>query len=163
MTVETMTLIHYSKLPVISVYSVPDQTEDLKPRGLWLSVEGADDWKSWCEAESFGADRLVYEHDVTLCSDARILVLGSGSDLDGFTSRFGTQMTFSRLGTGVDWPAVAACYQGIIIAPYVWTRRLEPHCFWYYGWDCASGCIWDAAAIEEIKLRALVNTAGEKS
>ena len=25
--------------------------------------------------------------------------------------------------------------------------------FWYYGWDCASGCIWDPAAVAEIKPR----------
>ena len=25
--------------------------------------------------------------------------------------------------------------------------------YWYYGWDCASGCIWDVSCIEEFKLR----------
>jgi hypothetical protein len=23
---------------------------------------------------------------------------------------------------------------------------------WYYGWDCASGCIWDTSVIERVTL-----------
>ncbi len=42
---------------------------------------------------------------------------------------------------------VAKLYQGIIIAPYCYSIRLDNDCFWYYPWDCASGCIWDATAI----------------
>ena len=52
-------LLHYSSKPITAVYSV-SQGPGLehhrydKPRGLWLSVEGEDDWRSWCEAESLG-------------------------------------------------------------------------------------------------------------
>ena len=42
-------------------------------------------------------------------------------------------------------------YQGIIIAPYLWTRRHHESTGWYYSWDCASGVIWDARAIAELK------------
>lgn len=37
-------------------------------------------------------------------------------------------------------------------APYQWRRRNERGFSWYYGWDCASGCIWRASAIREIRL-----------
>lgn len=30
--------------------------------------------------------------------------------------------------------------------------RLDNRCTWYYGWDCASGCIWDKDAIEHYYL-----------
>ena len=49
------------------------------------------------------------------------------------------------------WPGVAAeGWAGIEIAPYIWARRLDGPARWYYGWDAASGCIWDptAAAVE---------------
>jgi len=32
-------------------------------------------------------------------------------------------------------------YDGIEIAPYQWDARLS--LIWYYGWDVASGCIWN--------------------
>ena len=50
----------------------------------------------------------------------------------------------------IDWNRVAKKYQGIIITPYIWERRLTTTCTWYYGWDVASGCIWDNKAIKEI-------------
>ncbi|QBI98814.1 hypothetical protein SEA_BOBBY_184 [Mycobacterium phage Bobby] len=49
----------------------------------------------------------------------------------------------------IDWGKVAADYGGIIIAPYQWSRRMDPH--WYYTWDCASGCIWNLEAIESLE------------
>jgi hypothetical protein len=27
---------------------------------------------------------------------------------------------------------------------------VDDNCGWYYGWDCASGCIWDSAAVERV-------------
>jgi len=61
----------------------------------------------------------------------------------------------------INWPAVAEKYDGIIIAPYIWQRRLSdnPDHFWYYGWDCASGCIWNTEVIEEIHTKELVANA----
>ena len=50
----------------------------------------------------------------------------------------------------IDWPKVAERYDGIIIAPYQWSRRLDGP-MWYYGWDCASGCVWRARAVLELK------------
>lgn len=50
----------------------------------------------------------------------------------------------------IDWRRVAESYQGIVIAPYVWARRHHLASGWYYAWDCASGCIWDSAAVAAI-------------
>lgn len=41
-------------------------------------------------------------------------------------------------------------YDGIIIAPYVWSLRLDIDFFWYYDWDCASGVIWNSAAVSNL-------------
>ena len=41
----------------------------------------------------------------------------------------------------IDWEAALADWDGELIAPYMWSRRLEY--MWYYGWDCASGGTWN--------------------
>jgi hypothetical protein len=50
----------------------------------------------------------------------------------------------------IDWSKVAKDFDGIVITPYLWERRLDHHVNWYYGWDCASGCIWNTSVIETI-------------
>lgn len=142
-------LVHFSKTPLVSINSVQQESEPaLKPRGLWVSVEGADDsWTQWCHAESFGIERLAVANVIHLAEDARILRLRGELDIDLFTDEFRVD---EHRWSGMNWQAVADKWSGIIIAPYVWGRRLSEHTLWYYGWDCASGCIWDADAIASI-------------
>ena len=77
--------------------------------------------------------------------------------MDSFTSRYefwkewGGPSGNKWRDRCINWRAVAGDYAGLIITPYQWSRRLEPYS-WYYGWDCASGCIWDPSAITDIKL-----------
>lgn len=150
----TETLVHYAAAPVEKLHSVQQiAIPFFKPRGLWLSVEGnGDGWKDWCEGETFNLSALAYAHDVVLTPAANILRLSKPEDIDVFSSQYSTKKP--GLFFSVNWPAVAQKYQGIIIAPYIWERRLSPGNEWYYAWDCASGCVWDVAAIESITLRA---------
>lgn len=128
----------------------------MKPRGLWVSVEGnGDGWSDWCRDEQFGGEGLAFEHEVVLAEDAHLLWLSTAEHLDAFTVEYGTPMYPAEptiRHRGIDWPGVAKVYQGIVIAPYLWERRLDPDTFWYYGWDCASGCIWDLTAIARLEL-----------
>ena len=122
-----------------------------KPRGLWFSV--GSDWQRWCLAENFSLDRLRHLHEVTLLASARLLTLRDPLDLDAFSERYGRAWPFTRQsGRGaanIDWRAVSYEYDAIEIAPYQWSRRFALS--WYYGWDCASGCVWNAEAIESIR------------
>lgn len=52
----------------------------------------------------------------------------------------------NRLFGSIDWPKIMKHYAACEINPYLYQRRLESA--WYYGWDCASGCVWDRTAIE---------------
>lgn len=103
---------------------------------------------------SVGAGSLGLTHatEIVLSPTANILRLASGEDLDAFTEEYGFDPYSMRGGFihDIRWPDIAAKYQGIIIAPYIWSRRMTNHTFWYYGWDCASGCIWEANAIEKL-------------
>jgi len=149
----TQRLIHYSVKPVELLKPMqPGTRHNGKPAGLWVSVEGEDDWRAWCEGEHWNLEALAFEHEVTLSASATILRLRDSRDIDRFCERY-AEPAPRRERLTIAWPAVAKEYQGIIIAPYCWERRLSDHCLWYYGWDCASGCIWDVAAIERLVCR----------
>ena len=76
-------------------------------------------------------------------------------ELDAFHEKYGVPM-FPNLPDmcnsryfAPDWARVGEAYPGIIIAPYIWSRRLDGP-MWYYGWDCASGCVWDPSVVRSI-------------
>jgi hypothetical protein len=87
-------------------------------------------------------------YTVTLSPTANILHVKSKKALENFARNF---FLDSPYYPSIDWNKVAEEYQGIIIAPYRWEHRLDM--MWYYGWDCASGCIWDSKAIERVEYR----------
>jgi hypothetical protein len=154
-----MTLIHYSSSQHLQVVDADTRRRGsdrgavrdpfYKPVGLWVSVEGPDDWKSWCESESFSLDRLKYEHRVILSPSANVLVLSGAGEIKAFTAQYGITARYPG-DAAIDWPRVSREFDGLIIAPYCWQCRFSDETFWYYGWDCASGCIWRARAIESV-------------
>lgn len=145
-------LLHYSAKPLTSVHSREQDVEyqNFKPKGLWVSVE--DDWKAWCESEGFGLHRLAHVTEVVLTPNANILRLKDAVQVKEFSDQYAYDPFNFRFAhkMGVHWDQVAALYQGIIIAPYCYSIRYDNDSFWYYPWDCASGCIWDAAAIAKL-------------
>jgi hypothetical protein len=153
-----MKLIHYCNKEFELKPLKYDQCAQLyfsKPTGLWISVEGDDDWKEWCEAENFQIENLEVSYEVILKEDANILHLKTVEEIFEFSKRFPLRTrdwdrdydTYQ-----LEWEKIAKKYQGIIIAPYQWKCRLALESSWYYGWDCASGCIWDIDCISEFKL-----------
>lgn len=151
-------LTHYSAERVKRVYSSEQNTgPSFKPHGLWVSVdEDGDGWADWCRGEDFRLESLRYVHNVNLWRDANILHLRSGIDLDDFTNIYaesfgGGDALYAPLY--ICWDRVAEEYDGILISPYQWSRRLDDRAPWYYSWDCASGCIWQANAVSSIQCR----------
>lgn len=147
-------LYHYSAKPVVLDRAYRDESSGAyKPLGLWVSVPGADDWPAWCRAEDFCVEKLAVAHRVTLAADANVLLLATAAELDAFAARFGhvpewaQGLSFPHLE--IDWAAVVRRWQGLVIAPYQWERRFTHH--WYYGWDCASGVLWDLRAVAAVE------------
>lgn len=156
-------LTHYAYRRVAAIESLGQGSEPaFKPNGLWVSVEeGGNGWAEYCRANDYGADRLAVVHDIVLAPDANLLTLTDPDGFDAFEKRYGT--AFHRTPRpdyvhAIRWAEVAASHQGIVIAPYLWCRRLDGG-LWYYGWDCASGCIWDASAISSIAARQIAPEA----
>jgi hypothetical protein len=170
---EERRLIHYSNEYITEVRSVEQAPLEKasrvdKPKGLWVSAEGDDDWPSWCRSEDFRLAGLSHPTQVILRPSARILRINGAEDLLKFHEAYSTvppwakkitpemldNLPYKNLpapdfrGYAVRWLDLAQEYQGIIIAPYVWSQRLRLS--WYYGWDCASGCIWDSNAVADL-------------
>lgn len=153
----TMRLIHYDKEIVTfdpnRIYPDTDRDAYFKPKGLWVSDESDFGWSKWCEAESFATDHLIYEHQVELHKDHNILIISTVPELDRFHEEYSIdivnkkapQYRYPERRDWLDWRHVYPLWQGIIVTPYLWERRLKY--MWYYGWDCASGSIWDLSAI----------------
>ena len=148
-TDEPLTYSHWSKVPMTKIESAPTWSDEQhfrpKPRGFWLSVDGEHDWEWWCNAESFALETFVYHYRIFLKPDANILFLRSAIIYDFTIEHRSAREDLGRLGY-IEWKPVMERYQGLVIAPYQWGCRLDPLTFWYYGWDCASGCIWGMSA-----------------
>lgn len=153
-------LSHYSHSDGLSlgrlVPYVQDDEPRPKPRGFWVSVDGEYDWPWWCREEQFELVALRYHYRVRLTSDANVLILDTESKMLDFHEQYGEDL-FAGGHVGryqlVGWKRVAEDYAGIVIAPYFWCFRFDTELSnWYYGWDCASGCIWEHNAIESIEM-----------
>lgn len=154
-------LLHYSKNPLKEIRSVEQsdthvERAALKPAGIWVSIgTGEDSWEAWCRSQEFCVDHLANVIEIILSPNANILRLHTLDDILGFTKTYAVE--YARLGKMrldmIDWNTVAAEYDGLFIYPYCYDARMRYDTAWYYPWDCASGCIWDATAIKELKLR----------
>ncbi|MFT4126258.1 MAG: hypothetical protein QM662_08520 [Gordonia sp. (in: high G+C Gram-positive bacteria)] len=153
-------LMHYQDHPVdfdrTRTYTQPPADPFGKPTGFWVSVEGDDDWPSWCQSEDFRTESLSHPHEVRLVPAANVWWLTTIADVDRFHMRFSRRRISDRRISDswsvIDWRSVAALYDGVIIAPYQRSRR---ELDWYYGWDCASGCIWNLDAIASVEQVAI--------
>lgn len=148
--------LKYSRAPILlDEYRDRNQTTDFpssfsKPCGTWITDDSGQCWREWCLAEGFRLDDLTHKHEVVL-DESNILVLRNSRDLVRFDQEYGGEPSNPNLTyRHVAWERVAARYDGLIITPH----QVEQHfnLMWYNGWDCASGCIWRASAIREIKL-----------
>lgn len=135
-----------------------------KPSGLWVSVKGDNDWSWWTQTEGFLADTTAADNEfsVHLSGTANLLHLETSADIYRFTDAYGLDVgwdnPFSR-GYRIDWSRLTIEYDGIVIAPYQWECRYADRTFWYYGWDCASGCIWNLDAIASVEPAGMSSAA----
>lgn len=144
-------LSHYSAKPwaLDPARTYVQSTREPKPRGLWLSVDGEQDWPTWCRSEDWGVASLAHRTALRLVGGHRVLTLDTPAALAHFTDVYGRPTTPEFLY--IDWPRVAASWDGLLIAPYQWSMRYDPHVPWYYGWDCASACVWNLGALEVLE------------
>lgn len=149
-------LIHYTLRPVKEMYHAPQSRPPLyKPKGLWVSAEGyGDTWLDYLVSAGQLRDGLLMQ-EVLLSPDANILRIRTTEEFDAFETDYVARQKHFRIYGLISWLSVARSCQGIVIAPWIDDRRWgsTPSGLrggWYWGWDCACGCIWDPEAVESI-------------
>lgn len=151
-----MKLTHFSQDPFafdpLRKYS--DDAAIGKPNGLWLSDEREtqDGWSEWCKQNEFGVERLNHRTEF-LCDISNWVVISNYVGIEGFNRTYGCEAEWSRVlgATEINWKKVRKEFSGILISPYLHSCRLNPAYFWYYGWDCASACVWDLSTIKWVR------------
>lgn len=154
-------LYHYSVIPIKQQSGIVEQDTHAshKPNGLWVSVD--DHWHQWCMSEGFHIGDRNFDSTIYTCrvlldihKASKLCYIQSADELRAFERTFGEQAKSYYPENavryhGIQWDLVAKLYHGIIIAPYLWECRLNN--WWYYGWDVASGCIWNMDAIHYLR------------
>ena len=142
--------------PQVSGFS---QKIDSKPEGLWYECQdgSSETWEEFCTGGLTGGyDKYDSTYNVVLKDDGyHILHITDEQHLEKFNKMYSVNHSADPDGTKgldkmIDWPKVAEHYAGIEICPYLSSKRNDDDFFWYYGWDVASGCIWDQKGIEEL-------------
>jgi hypothetical protein len=158
------TYYHYSHTPIESVTHKQQEDDPYrKPVGLWLSDNTDFGWLDYCELQWKTNANPKYRYKIVLKKRSKILYLRSKEDIIEFTKKYckdplqndpnyQAYRDLIDLSAYIDWKRVATEYKGIIITPYMWSWDLTRLAQWYYGWDCASGCIWDPTCIEEFSV-----------
>ena len=144
-------LIHCSRKPLTKIETVK-QTNNwrgFKPMGLWFSDDSEDSWQAWCRSEGCFLKTLVCQTEIIFKPDAKILRLATHDEVVKFAKEY--EVPLGLKGYIKDWAKVAEKYDAIIIAPYQYSLRLAKDMLWYYAWDCASGCVWNAEAVKELR------------
>lgn len=119
-----------------------------KPKGLWLSDESDYGWHKWCTESNFSTNSMETVVDFQ-CDIKKWIHISTSEMLDKFAENYMQSHPSAETLNFINWTKVRKDYSGILISPYQWKSRLGKH-WWYYGWDCASACVWDLSTIKMI-------------
>lgn len=153
---------HITNKKIESFEKVTQRENSVKPVGIWYGINDA--WMEWCAGEQQNwFCPYIYEIKT---KKSKILTIENVAQFERFEDKYtmsclsGIQgfpairnPTNLRLFDGqIDWIKLSSEFSGLEIPNYLWEKRLNS--MWYYGWDCASGCVWDEDGIKEISLIA---------
>lgn len=127
-----------------------------KPDGFWYGF--GDEWIDWTEIAGPGyKGEYVYEIDI---NGSNILQIKDHSELIEFTEEYkSNRQIYPKIIFSIDWPRIELKYDGIEINPYIGQSRHNIKTIWYYGWDVASGCIWN---LDKVNIRLVGLLKDEK-
>jgi len=125
-----------------------------KPVGLWYAVGfGWLDFTTHAHTSFYQYGDAIHAFEISL-DGLNILKITNYDELVEFEKKYAlpTNREQMILGDGwdINWVAVSETYDGIEIAPYIYKARLGHK--WYYGWDVASGCIWNTSGLKYRKI-----------
>lgn len=141
------------------------QGKSPKPKGIWYSC--FNNWYNWIVREMPEWMRN-YIHkikinkniltDITNKDKNKLLVIKNDEDFDAFNKNYKIDVSKTLpfiestpfpgapkiIMDIIDWKKVAEDFGGIEICPFLINKQ---NYYWYFQWDVASGCIWNASTI----------------
>jgi hypothetical protein len=144
--------IHMSKTSFELEQRTFAQRVTMKPSGFWYGF--GSEWIDWCRHEMPNwTGKYIYGVDV---DNINILRITTHMELMQFSREYQSDVSDTGYrrdaGEAIDWKMVANKYDGIEINPYQFEARMQY--MWYYGWDIASGCVWN---LKNVKLKLLTD------
>lgn len=119
------------------------EQKHFKPVGLWYGIDKS--WEKWCAENGLDWLSVMYQYEIHI-DFTNVLVINTEKAFEDFHNKYSTMDKDGYYHT-IKWEEVAKDYDGIEIAPYFYQFRMVDKYFWYYSWDCASGCIWNTKLI----------------
>lgn len=133
----------------------------LKPNGIWYQVD--DEWEKWIEGENWAPREYKHKYLVGT-SKANILKLSTAEEVIEFQESYKARMYPEATIYNIDWGKVQGIWDGIEISPYFHElrSRVNVDMLWYYGWDVASGVVWNYQDLRFKYLGKFVPSVGTK-
>jgi hypothetical protein len=144
--------IHMSKKPFELEQRIFTQRAGMKPSGFWYGF--GSEWLDWTRSEMpHWTGKYIYSVDI---GSSKVLRIKTHMELMMFHRKYSITK-FKDVpedfdDKGISWHKVSQEYDGIEISPYQYEARMQY--MWYYGWDVASGCIWN---LKNVKLKLLTD------
>lgn len=139
-----MKRIHHTDNDIIKVKQYFNQPKEFKPIGLWYDIDNS--WTEWCKRNM--PDWTYKNHFELEIDESKILIIDTKEKLLYFDKQYSINISKRGSICVIDWESVSKKYSGIEISPYRYDCRFS--LFWYYGFDIASGCIWNFDCINSI-------------
>ncbi len=148
--------VHMSKKPFELEPRTFVQRVTMKPSGFWYGF--GSEWIDWCRSEMPDwVGKYIYGVDV---GKSNVLQITTHMELMQFNRKYESRVSDTGYklyeGESIDWQKVVSEYDGIEINPY--QNEARNQYMWYYGWDIASGCVWN---LSKVKLKLITDTGIE--
>ena len=131
----------------------PRGSSNMKPDGIWFGI--GDSWIDWLVYNMpQWAQPSILKVEVSF---PKMFHIRKDSDLDVFSEKYTYKIEYPKYNMWQgDWKKLAEDYDGIIHWKYPSAggggiMSNNPRGIWY-GWDVRSGCIWNPAAIKNLKI-----------
>lgn len=146
---------HLSPFPDVVLQPVA-RPDDIKPGGFWYGVNL--DWIRWLMDQGYEDDSswmhpFLYEIEI---DESRVLKIATQQEFADLNRDYDQRADWIGYGKHhvLDWVRLKQGFAGLEISPYRHEVMGSLDCFWYHGWDCASGVVWDVSAITGLRLIA---------
>lgn len=134
--------------------------------GLWGSTDAEDGWKSWCESDGMGSDKLSLSFRFRIRAGSKVLRVRTKEDLAQFVVKDGGSYIADlreRRCPALDFEAMSMKYDAVIaikseLSPNVFdgfsmgaAKEKDRHPGLLHGWDCDSVLILRPGCVAEIR------------